>query len=318
MVEYIRGSRELISYGAESGYGNPVAPTQLLGVNAVVSPTNENDWQEIPGSGADNINVPAEIGIKLIKGNLTFTPQDWKFWQFITGAVSEGGGGGPSYTHTYTPANSINSFTLERAIQHTTDRVRTYEGCKVERATLSWNIQGGAGGRGQLLNLSVDFIAQDVINATSTTSLNAPSTAGFQARHVLLTLNSSAVAQVVSGTISCINNLHDSRYANYSSVARLVSEMQPQTRRWEGEFVLHYDDDTYFDFWDNAVVVPGTNTIEFQVASDNKAIGTFTNLAIISSSDPTNLDGINQVTLRWRAETVVFVATDTNANHDVT
>lgn len=220
-------------------------------------------------------------------------------------------------THTFSTNTdrSLFSFTLERAIQHTTDHVTTYEGMQVNSLTFRWAVQVGGGGRGNFITCEADVWGENVIESSTTTDLDAPATAGFQARNVILTLNSTAKAKCINGSFTINNNLSDGRYAYYSANTRFKGESQMQKRTFNGEFVLHYIDTTEFDFWDNAVVVPGTNTLVFQRGANDTLTCTFTNLRIISASDPTNLDGFNQITLRWIADTVAFVAVDADSGY---
>ena len=311
-VEYLVGGRELISVGLETEYGTAVAPTYLLSRNARWDPNKDaNKWEEALGSGADNINVAREIGDREIGGTLTYAPQDWAMLYFVFGLVATTGET-PVYTHTFTNMNTVPSFTLQRAIQHTTPRVRTYEGMQVDSATISFS-RGGAAGGGYL-DLAMELIGEDIIGAGTTTELVAPTTAGFQFRNVLLTLNTTAVVEVVSGNINVNNTLNEARYGNYT-LNEKKGESAPQLRKVTGNFVIELKDDTFFDFWNNRVVVPGTNTLIFQRATNDTLTFTFTGLVPLTSPDPTNLEGINQVTVNWEADYVTPVAVDAVAKY---
>ena len=310
-MEFLLGKRELISIGKETTYGTAVSPTYLLGRNAKWDPNkNAQKWEEILGSVNDDINVRREISYQDIGGTLTFTPQDWAMLYYVFGLVATTGS--DPYTHTFTNQNTLPSFTLERAIQHTTDRVRTYKGCQVNSATLNFSTGGGAGGG--YIDLVLELMAQDISNGTTTTSLSAPTTKGFQIRNVKLTLNSSEVIEVISGSLNINNNLSDGRYASYT-LNEKKGESVPQIRRVTGNFVINLKDDTYFDFWKNRVVVPGTNTLIFQRGSNDNMTFTFTNLVILSPPDPTNLEGINIVTLNFAAEYLTPVAVDSVSDY---
>lgn len=312
LVEFLSGKRELNSIGKETIYGTPVAPTYLLGRNAKFDPNkNAQKWEEILGSGSDDINVKREIGYQDIGGTLTFTPQDWAMFYYVFGLVATTGS--DPYTHAFTNVKtSVPSFTFERAIQHTTDRVRTYEGCQVNSATLNFATGGGAGGG--YIDMIMEIMAEDVNNGTSTTSLSAPTTAGFQFRNVKLTLNTTEVVEVISGSLNVNNNLSDGRYANYT-LAEKKGESVPQLRRVTGNLVVNLKDDTFFDFWDGRVVIPGTNTLIFQRGANDTMTFTFTNLVIPTAPDPTNLEGINTVTLNFEAEYITPVAVDSVATY---
>lgn len=310
-VMFLQGNREMSSVGVESTYGTPVAPTYLLGVNATFDPNkNAQKWEEILGAGTDDINVRREISYKDVGGTLKFTPQDWAMLYYVFGLVATTGS--DPYTHTFTNQNEVPSFTFERAIQHTTDRVRTYDGCQVNSLTLNFAAGGGAGGG--YIDFILEILARNINNGTSTTSLSAPTTAGFQFRNVLLTLNSTEVVEVLSGTINVNNNLSDGRYSNYTN-NELKGESVPQTRKVSGNFVVQAKDDTFFDFWNNRVVIPGTNTLRFQRGANDYMDFTFTNLAPLTSPDPTNLEGINKTTINWEAEYITPIAQDSVATY---
>ncbi len=307
-TEYLSGKRELISIGKETSYGSAVTPTLRLGLNARVEPNYENRLIEVSGAGTDETTVSYQFGRKLIKGTLSFVPQDWKMLVFAIGTTTNTGSN--PYTHTFSQNSdkTLMSFTLERGISATTNRVKTFIGCMVNTLTLSWN--AGGTGTGSFISCSINFVAKDVSNGTSITSLTPSSKLGFKNTNVILTLNSTVKTRCISGSLTINNNLSDGMYSCYDSSDRLISEPQAQKVTFEGEFVLHYTDDTEFEFWNNGVVIPGTNTLEFKRGSDDKLVATFSNLRVETLSDPTNLDGFNQVTLRWRADNITFVATD--------
>jgi len=231
---------------------------------------------------------------------------------FAIGTTTNTGSGPTTHTFSRNSDFSLHPFTMERAIQASTDRVRTYEGCQCNKLTFSWAAGNASGGRNNFLTCSMDILAENVTNGTSTTSLTAPSYAGYLARNVILTLNTTAKTHCIRGTLNINCHLSDGRYAYYSSDSRFKGESQPQYQTFDGEFVLHYTDDTEFDFWDAGTVIGGTNTIVFQRGTNDYLTGTFSNLRVISASDPTNLDGFNTVTLRWVADDISFVVTDTN------
>lgn len=312
MVEFLLGKREFIAMGEESTYGTSATRDYRFGRNAKWEPKNNNNFQEILQAGADNLNVSRELGPLSVGGTLRFAPQDWRLLYYALGSVNTTGT--DPYTHTFTNSATLPSFTLERAIQHTTDRVRTYAGCKINTFTLNWTAGASAGGSSGLAEAVAEVIAQSVTNGTSTTSITAPTDLAFQFRHAKLTLNSTEITETLNGTITVENNLHDARYAN-STVDRTIGEPEPQIRRFTGNFVINIKDDTYFDFWDAGTVLSGTNTLEFIRSANDKVTFTFNNIVIPNAPDPTNLEGINTVTLNWEAESVSAVAVDSISSY---
>ena len=311
MVELALGKREFISFGKESTYGTSATRTYRFGRNAEVVPSLENDWQEVSGSGTDTETLTYDIGNKIVRFTLRYVPQDWKFLTFVFGTTTNTNKTG-YYEHTFSTKSdwTIPSFTLERAIQKSTDFTTIYSGCQVNSFTLSWRVQTGTGGRGNYVQAEADILAQDIDDSTSTTNLSAPTTAGFMARNVILTIDGDTKARCISGSVTINNNLHDGRYAYYSSSTRLKSESFMQRRTFTGEFVLHYTDKTEFDLWNSGSAVSGTCSLVFQRGTHDKLTLTFTNLRIISPNDPTNLDGYNLLTIRWIADDISAVAED--------
>ena len=305
IVEFLIGKKEQISISdSEATFGATKAPTLVLARDARWEPSNDNDLVDVRGAGSESINIDIrELGKQVLGGTLTFAPQNWKILKHVCAYTVSDTGSAPS-THTFTNTDGIKSFNLERAIQATTDRVRTYKGCQINSFTLSWD--SGAGG---FCNCSAEILASTVANATSTTSLVAPLTKGFQPRSVTLTLDGGEVVECTSGNITIENNLNEARYANYA-LNRAKGESQPQTRKFSGQFVINLKDDTYFDAWE-AGTLAGTNTVRLTRGTNDYLECTIVDLKIPTAPDPTNLDGINQVTLNWVAEEVTFVAKDT-------
>lgn len=308
MVEYHLGKREIISYGLEGSYASEATRDVLFECNPEVIPADENDWQDVKGSGADTITATYAIGRNISKFTLKYVPQTWKFLYYVWGLTTNTGG--PTYTHTFatkTDKTALSSFTLERARGATTDWVTKWLGCQVNTFRISWDTQGGAGGRSGFVNCEADVLAQASTDDTLTT-IEVGAETPFLATNVRLTLNSTAKAACVRGTFNVDNRLTDGFYANTDAANK--SESIRQEMLFSGEFIIHYSDATEWDFMANKVVVPGTNTLEIYKSATDKLTLTFTDLRIISASEPTNLDGVNQVTLRWIADSVAPVAVD--------
>lgn len=309
MPEYLLGKREIISFEKEATYGTAITPTDILGRNSRWEPNkNDNNFQEVLGAATDTIGVISyELGPLTVGGNLIYTPQNWKMLTFLLG--SQVTTGADPFTHTFSNDATIPSFTLERAIQHTTDRVRTYEGCKINSMTLNFDSSGAGPGTGGYITITLDVVSEDVNNGTVTTSLSAPTTIGFQFRMAKLTLNTTEQKNLVSGNVIVTNTLDDGRVAN-STLDRVIQEPNPQVRRFTGRFSIRPTDDTFFDFWKAGVAIGGTNTLELIRGANDTLTLTFTNLMPTSPPDPTNLEGINVVDLNWTATDIAFVAVD--------
>jgi len=311
MVELALGKRELISIGKESTYGTSATRTYRFGRNAEVNPSNENDWQEVSGSGTDTETLTYDIGNKIVKFTLRYVPQDWKFLTYVFGTTTNTDNGS-YYTHTFSINTdwTIPSFTLERGISKSTPFTQIFTGCQVNSFTMSWRVHTGTGGTENYVKVEADVWAKDVSKSTSITSLSAPTTSGFLASNVILTIDGTEKARCISGSITIENSLSDGRYAYYNSNYRTKSESFMQRRTFSGEFVLHYEDGTEFDLWNNGTAVSGDCKLEFKRGTHDKLTLTFVNFRIVSANDPTNLDGYNQMTIRWIADKITAEAED--------
>jgi len=304
MVEFLLGRREQHSYIEESAYGTALTPTMVLARNARFEPRDDVNWQEIKGSGEDTITVDdMEVGPETFGGTLRFAPQNWDFLKFVLcngGASVSDVNEGTYYSHTFTLTNKERvSFTYERAMQHTTAHVITYEGCQVNTCTISWDSAGGEGNA--LMEVALDITAEDRNTGSSVTSLSAPITAAFQFRNVLLTINGNEITELVGGSMVIENNIHDGRYANYT-LNKLRAEGVPLIMRIHGTFRVKIKDSTWDDLFDTAAEISSTNTLVFRRATNDDVTFTLSGLRLGPKPDPTNLDGINEVTVNWTAE----------------
>ena len=317
MVEYILGKRELISFSDnESTYGSAGTMIELLGRDAKWTPKNINNWSEVKGSGTDSVDVDVfELGIKGVGGTLEFAPQNWKFLKFVlceTGSGVTDTDNSTYYTHTFTNAKTVGSFSLERAMQATTDRVRTYVGLQVNRMGLSFDASGGG-----FVNVNLDLMGRDVSNSTSTTSLSPLTTEAFKSRMATITINGGAETKCLSGNFSVENNLDAGRYGNYDNDNRLKSESGVTKRLVSGTLTINITDDTYFDLWEAVTKVSGTCSLKLSRGTNDNATFVFNNFYVEDAPDPTNLEGINNVTLNFKATSVTAVVNDGLSNYGV-
>ena len=316
MVEILLGKKEQISFSdVESPYGTAATPVEILARNASFDPSRDNqNIIPVKGASTDVLDVPVrEFGQETWGGTLSYVPQNWKFLKFVLLAeANKVTDTAPTpYTHTFTNTKTgLASFTLERAIQATTSRVRRYEGCQVDNYALSWD----ASDVGSYLNATATVFAEDGNNGTSVTSLVAPTTEGYKPRYTALTLEGSSVAYLRSGTFTINNGLTDGMYAD-SSVARLKKESAPILRTFNLTAVAQYEDDTFFDMLDSADILGSTNTLVFQRAANDNLTVTFTGAYLNTAPDPTNLEGANTVNLNIDINSAAFVAVDTLSDY---
>jgi len=318
--EYLSGKRELISYSdSEAVYGTALAPKELLGREARWTPNNSKNWKDVKGAGTDSIEVTVqELPYETWGGTLTYVPQDWKLLKFLltdgtADSVSDTTGNGAPYTHTFQMDKTLGSFTVQRAIQHTTDHVTTYEGCQINRWTLNWDATGGEG----FCTASAEIMAENCAESSTTTSLSAATTEGFKPRMVTATWDDGAVTEVLRGSLSIENNLTDGRYCSYSATSPYVKKAsQPTIRRFVGEMTVLAKDNTYWADYDVATEMSGAMSIALTRGSSDSFTVTGNNIYVTALNDPTNLDGYNEVTLRWSGGLSSVVAVDAQSDYN--
>lgn len=313
----MQGKKEQISYSdIEGTYGGAETLLEAFGRNARWDPNKNNqNWIDILAAGTETIDVATkEQGLEAFGGVLSYVPQNWQFLKFVlckqSSDVTDSGSSPTTHTFTNTEAGLM-SFSLERAIQATTDRVRTYEGCQVNSYSLAWDSTGV----GNFLEASVDIVAEDANPSTSTTALTPYATEGFKPRFTTLTLEGSTVSYLKSGTFTINNDLTDGRYAN-QSLARLREQGVPQVRKYSLSAVAHYTDDTFWDMFDSADVLGSTNTLVFERGTNDNLTVTFTGAYLETPPDPTNLEGPNDVSLNFGINSCTFVAKDTLTDYE--
>lgn len=317
MVELLLGKKEAISYSdAEGTYGTAATRVEKFGRNATFDPNrNTQNVTRVLGAGTEDLDVPVrEFGQELWGGTLNFIPQNWKFLKFVLLKQSSDvtDTGSDPYTHTFTNTEeNLLSFTLERSLQASSDKVRVYEGCQVNSFSLAWDSTDPQG----FLSASAEIFAEDCNNGASTTSLSAPSTEGYKPRYTQLTLEGSSVAYLRTGNFTINNSLTDGLYADYS-VARLKKESVPVLRTYNLQATAHFEDDTFFDMADSADALSSTNTLEFKRGTNDNLTVTFSGAYLNSAPDPTSLEGANTVNLNIDINSASFVAVDSLSDYE--
>ena len=311
--EYLLGKRERMSWVIESSYGSggTMSGGEIVGLDCSIEPDFSQGWQEVLTAGADNRSIQGRVkGPKHLPYNMTFIPVNWRWLKYLY-SVSNGDDGGVK-THTFTLANAINTYKLEWAKRHTTNHVITLAGNFVKSATLRFTKATGEGSQG-FMRVNMSCVAQDNSQGSSVTSLSNLTDDGFQFLHTKLTLNSTEIPELNNGEITFESGIdeNDSRYCN-TTFDNKVGDPIPKTSRISGRFNVNIKDKTEYDFWENGVVVPGTNTllIDRDGSGDDQLVVTFTNLVIHKGVAPTSLEGVTNVDLIWTADSISAVARD--------
>jgi hypothetical protein len=133
---YVSGYASYVKYGYEASYGAGAVSARVFGHGIKITHTRRNSMERIYGLGARN--AAANVA-KTYEGttSLEFVLSNASFFRGVLGAVADGGAG-PSYTHTYTEANTVPSFAVDTGTElGTSDEVTELQGCKVGTMTLT-------------------------------------------------------------------------------------------------------------------------------------------------------------------------------------
>ena len=284
----------------------------IVGKNVKITPDFSKNWQEILSAGADSRDIDSmEKGPETYKFTLNFVATHWKFLRYCAHGTVTNTGTGPT-VHTFTATDVVKSFTLEWAKRGSTDHVITLTGCII--TNLAINYASGTGATEGFVNITAECLAKSAVHGTSTTTITAETLDAFQFRMAKLTYAGSEVVEVNSGELTIDNGIdeEDSRYCN-STLDQAIGEPIPKVRRYTCRFNINQKDDTYYDDWNDQVVVPSTNTLALirGTGPADDITFTFTSLYLQTAASPTNLDGITNVDVVGTIKSVAIVANDT-------
>ncbi len=319
--EFLLGKRHRLSWIAETSYGSggTMANGEIVGNDAIIEPDFNQNWQEILQAGADNRFVQSRVPGPLdLPFTMIFTPVNWVFLKYLGYSISEGGGGGPNYTHTFSIANTLLSFKLEWALRATTNVVVTLTGCTVLGGTITFQKATGEGGEG-MVTVALRCVAQDYDLGSSLTTISAGNITRtpFQWRHIALDFDNNEIAEINNGEITIEQGIdvNDSRYCN-ATLGRLIGEGIPKVHRISGRFNANMKDNVFPTAWDTGAVIANCGIDFIQNATSNKLVSVFSNFRMSQGNPPTVLEGVTNVDVPFTAESFSsLVATDTIATY---
>jgi len=315
MTEYFLGKREQHAMCEEDTWATLGTKTMvddgfIVGKNVTLTPDFSKNWQEILTAGTDSRDMDSmEKGPESYRFTLSFNPTNWKFIRYCAhGTVTNTDSGG-YYTHTFTATDTVKSFTYEWAKRGSTDHVITLTGCIITSYTISFT--KGTGATEGFITVTAECLAKSASAGTSTTSISAETEDAFQFRMVKFTYNGNEITEVNNGEITVENGIdeEDSRYCN-STLDQTIGEPIPKVRRYKCRFNINQSDDTYYDDWNDQVVVPGTNKLEFTRGANDDVTFTFTDMYLQSATSPTDIEGITNVDIVGTIKSVAIVAKD--------
>lgn len=313
---YLIGKREQIAWSAETSYGSGgvISSGEIVGLNARMEPAFDQNWQEIQSAGSGDRYVDSRVvGPLTLPFTLVFTPVNWKFMKYLGYSVVDAGS--DPYTHTFTIANTIQSFNLEWAKLNTTNHVLTISGCVVKSCTISFTKSTGAG-EGNIM-VSLACVGKTIGQGSTVTSLSEITAAPMQWRHTSIKIGGTNIVELNNGEINIDNGIdeNDSRYCN-AQLNRSLGEPIPKTHRISGRFNVNLKDKSYFDFWNSAAVI-STNHFTIIRNIDDQILFTPSNLRIASPGcAPTDFDAVSNIDLIWTADSwTSIVATDSISSY---
>ncbi len=316
MTEYMIGKREQIAMCEEDTWAALGAKTMagegfIVGKNTRIEPEFTKGWQEVLGAGADSRDIDSlEKGPESYRFVMTFNPTNWKFIRYCAHGTVTNTGSTPT-VHTFTATDTVKSFTLEWAKRSGTDHVVTLTGCIITNYTIRF--EKGLGAAEGFVTVVANCLAKSAVAGSSVTSVSVNTDDAFQFRMAKLTYAGSEVVEVNSGELTVENGINeeDSRYCN-STLDQAIGEPIPLVRRYNCRFNINQKDDTYYDDWNDQVVVPSTNKLELIRGSGpvDDITFTFTNLYLRTVPDPTNMEGVTTVDLVGTIKSVAIVAND--------
>jgi len=315
MNEYFLGKREMIAMCPEDNWADLGTKTMaddgfIVGKNATITPDFSKNWQEVLTAGTDSRDIDSmEKGPESYRFTLTFNPTNWKFLRYCAHGTVTNTDHTTYYTHTFTATDTVKSFTLEWAKRGSTDHVITLTGCIITNLAISF--AKGTGATEGFITVTAECLAKSASAGTSTTTIAADTKDAFQFRMAKLTYAGNEITEVNSGELTIDNGIDetDCRYCN-STLDQAIGEPIPKVRRYTCRFNINQKDDTYFDDFEDQVVVPGTNKLEFTRGTNDKITFAFTDVYLQSATSPTNIDGITNVDVVGTIKSVAIEAED--------
>jgi hypothetical protein len=301
--EFLLGKRSRLSWVDETSFGtggNMATNGVVVGLNAVIEPDFNQNWQEILSNGAGDRTIQGhELGPLDLPFTLTFTPVDWKFLRYSGYNFTNTGGSAP-YTHTGTLQNSIRSFKLEWANLHTTPVVLTLTGCTVVSTTINFS-KGSGDGEGMII-VSLSCIAKGVTPGSTVTTLASGNItrAPFHYRNVKLTNNNLEIVEINNGefTIDQGISAEDSRYCN-ATLDREIGEPIPKTHRISGRYNMNLKDNTEINQWVAGAVINNCKLEFIKDAASDYMQFSLDGFKIGQGIPPVVLDGVTASDIVW-------------------
>lgn len=131
----VAGNQSYANWGFESSYGAGAVSARVFGHGTKITVTRRNSMERVYGIGARN--ATANVAKKYEgSASVEFVMSNGSFFRALLGTVTDGGSA--PYTHTYTEANVLPSFSIDTGTElGTNDEVTELKGCYVGSATIT-------------------------------------------------------------------------------------------------------------------------------------------------------------------------------------
>jgi len=308
--EFLIGKRERMAWIAETSYasGGTMSSGEVVGLNVDIQADWGRAFQETLSSGADSRTIEGQIvGGKYYPYTMNFVPVNWRWLKYLMSVVDADDSG--TKTHTFTIANTINTYKLEWAKRHTTNHVLTCTGNFVKRGVMSFRKATSAGNEG-FIKVALDCVCQDNAQGTSVTSLSNLSDDPFQYRAIKLTIDGNEITEVNSGELVVDGgiNENDSRYCN-TTLDELQGEPIPGTFKIRLRANVNISDKTYHTLFAAGTAISGTVSllVDRDATGNDQMLFTFSNVYVHKGIANTNMAGVTNVDLILVANTFTSV-----------
>ena len=126
-----------VNYGYEASYGAGAVSARVFGRGQKITHTRRNNMERVYGVGARNASTTVALRYEGTASS-EFILSNGSFFRGLMGTCIDTGGGGPSYVHTYSEANTLPSFAVDTGTEMgDTDEVTELKGCKIGTCTIT-------------------------------------------------------------------------------------------------------------------------------------------------------------------------------------
>lgn len=325
MVRY-QADQNRVGFFYESGtYAAASGPQHWIGLVQEHVIDDEENIERVRYTGQGDLNVGTFVdGDEDHTGNITFLPQDWKFFGFSLGSNVDSGSPSP-YIHTFSETTSVDgnaftsglkqppfSFGIEDSRQGRAAGehfVRTLNGCVIDTFTVT-------GGEGTpMLEVSADYVAQsNDYSSGAPTALTATTIKPFLFNQCQFQLPvGTTLDNVKDFSFEVGRTLRKPHYGNGSAV---IDVPQPQNRDYTFEMTLDSDHTWAKTLYDKHFRGGSTFNMIWTVTDTAAGAGSrdmtanFSGCRIIDMEDPTVNENTDETSVTIAPQTLTVVVND--------